>query len=416
VRILHVNKFLYRKGGAEGYMEDLAALQEEAGHTVEYWGMEHPENTHLGLDGTLAPFMELEHPPGGLPDRARMVGRMVWNRRAEQGMAEAIRRFRPDVAHLHNVYHQLSPSILKPLAGAGVPVVLTLHDYKLVCPTYQFLDQGEICTRCVGRRFWNAPLTRCRDGSLLASTTMALDISIHTLLRSYGRVDAFICPSGFLAGQMAAGKVFPDRLHVIRHFVDLAGVAPKPQPGGHVVLAGRLSHEKGADVAVRAMARLGDGAHLHIAGDGPDRAALEALAAREAPGRVTFHGRLTRHRLLDLLRESSVAVVPSVWHENQPMAVLEALAVGLPVVGTELGGVPELVAPGVDGELVPHGDPDALAAALGPLLADPDRAFAMGRAGRAKIEREFPPALHLERVHGLYQTIGVSGAEGSRTS
>jgi glycosyltransferase involved in cell wall biosynthesis len=410
VRVLHVNKFLYRKGGAEGYMEDLGALQERAGATVGYWGMDHPENTHLELQDTFPSFVEFDDPPHGVVERTKMVGRMVWSLQAQRGMAAAIEAFRPDVAHLHNVYHQLSPSILSALHRADVPVVLTLHDYKLVCPTYQLLDQGEVCTACVGGKFWNAPAKRCRNGSLLASATMAVDLSVHTLLRSYRHVDAFICPSRFLAGQMRRGHVYPDRMHVIRHFIDLDGLEPKRTPGGNAVVAGRISAETGIDVAIRAIAHLPEPAHLDIAGDGPARAELEALAAVHAPGRVTFHGRLPKTELFDLLRASSVALVPSTWYENQPMAVLEGLAIGLPVIGSDLGGVPELVDAGEDGLLVPPGDDKALATAIGDLLSDPDRAFAMGQNGRRKIEEEFPPSLHLERISGLYRQIGVKGA------
>ena len=176
------------------------------------------------------------------------------------------------------------------------------------------------------------------------------------------------------------------------------------------MIAGRLSAEKGIDVAIRAIAHLPEPAHLDIAGDGPVRADLESLAAAEAPGRVTFHGRLPKSALFDLLRRSSVAVVPSTWYENQPMAVLESLAIGLPVIGSDLGGIPELVDPGRDGLLVPAGDDKALATAMGEILGDSTRALAMGQNGRRKIEAEFPPSLHLERISGLYREIGVKEA------
>jgi glycosyltransferase involved in cell wall biosynthesis len=410
MRILHVNKFLYRKGGAEGYMEDLADLQERAGHTVGFWGMDHPENTHVDLAGTFPSFVEFDDPPSGIVDRAKLVGRMVWSLQAQQGIAKAIERFRPDVAHLHNVYHQLSPSILAPLHRAGVPVVLTLHDYKLVCPTYQLLDHGQVCTACVGRKFWNAPVKRCRNGSFLASATMALDLSVHTALRSYRHVDAFVCPSQFLAGQMQRGKVFPDRMHVIHHFIDLDGVAPKSTPGGNAVIAGRLAPEKGIDVAIRAVGHLSDQVRLDIAGDGPARRDLEALAEAEAPGQVVFHGRLPKDKLFDLLRSSSVAVVPSTWFENQPMAVLEAMAAGLPVIASDLGGLPELIDDGVDGLLVPPGDDKVLARAIDEMARDWSRAFTMGQTGRRKIETGFSPSVHIEQISGLYRQLGAKGA------
>jgi glycosyltransferase involved in cell wall biosynthesis len=212
----------------------------------------------------------------------------------------------------------------------------------------------------------------------------------------------FICPSHFLAGKMAAAGVYPDRLRVLANFVDVPAPAPRAHPGQGVLYAGRLSREKGVDVLVEALARL-DGVQLDLAGDGPERPSLQALAAARAPGRVRFHGRLPKARVLELMRSAAVAVMPSRCHENQPMAVLEAFASGLPAVVTRLGGMPELVTPGQDGLVVAPDDPAALAAALAGLAADPARALAMGRAARAKAELAFAPARHLERLDELYR-------------
>jgi glycosyltransferase involved in cell wall biosynthesis len=155
-------------------------------------------------------------------------------------------------------------------------------------------------------------------------------------------------------------------------------------------------------VLIEAVARTG--AALEVAGDGPERAGLEALAGERAPGQVRFHGRLPKQRLLELVRSAAVVAVPSRWHENQPMAVLEAFACGVPVVTTDLGGLPELVEPGRDGAVVAADDPQALAKALEDLLADPARAFAFGRAARDKAERRFAPERHLEGLQGLYRS------------
>ena len=200
------------------------------------------------------------------------------------------------------MYHQLSPSILGALARQNVPVVLTLHDYKLACPTYHFLDKDKVCEACVAHKFWNAPLRRCRDGSVLASGTMALETSVHTLLRSYRHVDVFICPSEFMARKMGEARAYPDKMHVLRHFVDLADTPTKSAPGGEVLLAGRLVEREGGRHGIRAIALVPGDAQLHIAGDGPVRAEMEALAADVAPGRVVFHGRLPKDELHALLR------------------------------------------------------------------------------------------------------------------
>ncbi len=401
MRILHVNKFLYRRGGAEGYMEDVAVLQGAAGHEVEFFAMQHPQNRPARYASHFPQHVEMEPPPPSVAGRVRGAGRILWSTSAARGIETVLDDFKPDIVHLHNIYHQLSPSILRPLARRNIPSVMTLHDYKLVCPTYQLLDHGRLCEACLGARFRHAVLRRCKDDSLASSALLALEMRVHTTLRAYSPVHRFVCPSRFLARKMAEGGVFPERMRVVNHFVDVAGVPVKKAPGGPIVFAGRLSPEKGVDVLVEAMARV-NGAVLDIAGDGLERPALEDLAAGVAPGRVRFHGRLEKGALDALIRSASVVVMPSRWYENQPMIVLEAYGCGVPVVGTTLGGTPELIEDGVTGALVPPNDPEALAKALIAFVEDPRRALAMGAAGRARVESEFTPELHLRRIDKVY--------------
>jgi glycosyltransferase involved in cell wall biosynthesis len=416
MRILHVNKFLFRKGGAEGYMEDLAALQERAGHTVGFWGMDHPQNTHVELADTFPSFVEFDNPPTGVVERARMFGRMIWCREAQRGLAEAVERFRPDVAHLHNVYHQLSPSILRPIADRDVPTVMTLHDYKLVCPTYLMLDKGQLCDACVGGHFSQAVRRRCKDGSLTQSLLLASELALHHRLGAYGPIRIFVCPSRFMLETMRRGGVYPDRLRHLPHF---ARVGPRPSESTArepvVLYAGRLSEEKGPDVLVRAAGLLPPGLHVEIAGDGPRRAELEQLAADVAPGRVHFHGRLPKDALDARLAACRLVVVPSRCHENQPMSILEAYGFATPVVASRLGGIPELVVEGRTGLLVDPDDPVSLAAAVATIAEDSQRAAEMGRAGRALVEEGFTPEVHLTGLERLYREAGAPVAPATAT-
>ncbi|MGH8972814.1 MAG: glycosyltransferase family 4 protein [Acidimicrobiia bacterium] len=406
MRILHVNKFLYRRGGAEAYMEDLAALQTAAGHHVEFFGMAHPLNRPMRFAGWFPRHIELEPPPPTALGKAKGASRILWSTSAAEGMARVVDAFEPDVVHLHNIYHQLSPSLLRPLQRRGIPAVMTLHDYKLACPTYQFLDHGQPCQACLGGHYSQAIRRRCKGGSLPASTLAAVELWIHTTLRAYHPVARFICPSRFLARKMAEAGVFPDRLRWVPHFMDLAGIPSRDRPGpGPVVFAGRLSPEKGADTLIEAAAR--DGTSLEIAGDGPERARLEELADRRAPGRVRFHGLLPKAEVLALFRSAAAVAVPSRWWENQPMTVLEALATGTPVVASDLGGLSELIEPGVTGVLVPPEDPEALAMAMRPFVAGHPAAVAMGRAGREAVRAGFSPAAHLARLESIYQEAGA---------
>lgn len=412
MRILHVNKFLYRRGGAEGYMIDLAELQAAQGHQVAFFGMDHPDND-LPMVGTPPPLVEFEPPPPGVVARLELVGRMLWSRSAQRGMAEAIDTFRPDVVHAHNVYHQLSPSVVQAARRAGVPMVLTMHDYKLVCPTYQFLDRGRLCTACVTKGPWEAARRACKDGSRAASTAAAVEVAVHRRFGAYGGVGRFVAPSEFLAGQVRRAGVYPDRIRVQSNFTDLTVPADAVDQRPALVFAGRLSEEKGVDTLVRAVGRLDrsrlgladDQPLLEVAGDGPVRGELERLAGLVAPGLVRFHGRLARPDLQRLVRGATASAVPSRWYENQPLAVLESFALGVPVVGTDLGGLPELV-DGDTGWLVAPDDDQGLAAVLASVLADPAEAARRGRGARSRVEQHHSPDGHLTGILKIYAEAG----------
>jgi len=406
VRILHVNKFLYRRGGAEAYMEDLADLQAASGHQVAYFGMADQRNTHLEHARHFPSHIEMEPAPPTLAGKIAGLGRMMYSSSAARGMEEMLDEFRPDVVHLHNIYHQLSPSVLRPLGRRRVPAVMTLHDYKLACPSYQFLDHGNLCQACLGGHFQHAVTRRCKDGSLAASAAVAAELFVHTLTRAYAPVRVFICPSEFMAGRMRAAGVFPGRLRHVPHFIDTRGMATKSRPGGDPLVAGRLSPEKGIDVAIRAVGLL-EGCHLDIAGTGPEEPRLRRIANAEAPGRVRFHGLVSKQEVQRMMLDAGLLLAPSRWYENQPMVVLEALAMGVPVVASRLGGMPELVEAGATGDLVPANDHTALAAAMAPFVADPGHGYAMRRRAREMIETGFSPRLHLERVHALYHEAGA---------
>lgn len=413
MKILHVNKYLYRRGGAEAYMQDVASLQRSAGHEVAFFGMHHPKNTEQRFAQHFPRYLELEPPPPTLVGRTRALGRMLWSTSASRGIDAVIEEFRPDVVHLHNIYHHLSPSILRPLARRKVPAVMTLHDYKLACPTYLFIAHGKICEACLGGHFLQAVRLRCKDGSLTASGALALESTIHNRAGNYGGVDLFICPSHFMAAKMKQANVYPERMREARHFIDSSLYLPARAHGSGVVYAGRLSTEKGVDTLIDAFALLGTG-RLEIAGDGPQRKALMDMAEERAPGRIRFHGHLDKPALQDLIRSATVAVLPSRCYENQPLIVLEAFACGVPVICCDLGGMPELIRPETDGALVPPNDPGALAAALRTFLDDPARSFEMGQAGRVKVEAEFSTTAHLERLDEIYAEAAGSQSSSAR--
>jgi glycosyltransferase involved in cell wall biosynthesis len=403
-------------------MQDVVALQRAAGDDVEIFSTAHPANDRALYEADFPPYVEMEPAPAGALPKARAMTTMLWSRPAAKGMSAVIEKFKPDVIHAHNIYHHLSPSILSSARKAGVPVVMTLHDYKLACPTYQFLDKGEICQACVGGHFTQAVKRRCRNGSLATSGTMALELAVHTQLKSYSPVQIFICPSHFMQTSMQDAGVFPDRLRHLPHPITVGapsasaedlyqsapdGVNAMTEAPRSLLFAGRLSREKGVDTLIEAACRLparADGQPvLRVAGDGPERERLHALADA-TPGQVVFLGRLEKAEVERELEQCLALVLPARWFENQPMSILEAFTAGVPVIGTQLGGVPELINATSEGDglLVEPDDPTALAAAMKQLLDDPAEARRMGGRGRAKVHRDFSAEAHLAGLYEMY--------------
>ena len=401
MRILHVNKFGYRRSGAESYMLDLIELQQRAGHETAVFSMTHPRNEPSPFAQHYAPHVEYDPLPAGIAGKVRASALMLWNRKASSGLAAVIAQFRPDVAHLHNVYHQLSPSVLRPLRQSRTPVVMTLHDFKLVCPTHAMLDHGRPCEACLPHSFHQSALHRCKNDSVVASGLLGFELGVHRLFGAYGGVHRFICPSEFLASKMRKGGLYPDRLRHLPNFANIPDEAAADNPSGPFVFVGRLVRPKAVDVLIDAIA-LVPGARLEIVADGPERAALEQQAAVVAPSQVRFLGHVDRDTVASIMSAARAVVLPSRSYENQPMVLLEAMALGVPVIGTDLGGIPELVDGGRTGLLVPVDDPPGLAAAMQALMTNPTTARVMGDAGRERAIAVHAPERHLAQLNAIY--------------
>lgn len=407
MRILHVNKFLRVVGGSETYMLSVAELQRAAGHQTEFFGMEHEENeavvgAELGADLHLASAVALDDAKTGLRGKISAASAMIWNRDAAKAMADTVDSFQPDIVHLHNIYHQLSPSILRVLKQRQIPTVMTVHDYKLVCPSYKLLAGGELCEACIGGGFRSAVKQRCQDGSLAQSSLLAVESRLHRTLRAYDPVTLFLCPSEFLLSKLDAGGVFPDRLRHVPNFVAPAKAA-SPAPGAKLIVlfVGRLSREKGVDVLIDAANQLQGSAEVVIIGDGPETAALTAQVAQTgSPARLI--GRKRPEEVREWLSRASALVVPSRWHENQPISILEALSQEVPVISTDLGGLGELVRDGETGFTAPANDSAALAKAIDDLTSSPETIRRLGRQGAELVERCHSTSVHLQTLSAAY--------------
>ena len=408
-RILHIEKFVRRdRGGASAYMFEVMDRQRRAGNEVEVFGMANPDNEPTRYGDRFAPQVQLDPPPPGARAKAQTALRMVWSRPAADALADVVDDFRPDVVHCHNIYHQLTPSILGPVSDRSIPTVMTVHDFKLVCPTYHLIDhQGNDCTECVGGSVLPLLRKRCEAGSLAKSTVLAVEATVHRRRRSYGSIAAFLCPSRFMVDQLIAGGFPSERIRHLPNAVTIptdGDPTGRPAPGRHLVFVGRLIHRKGVDLLIDAIAPLHD-VTLTVCGDGPERAVLEERA-RSLGGRVDFVGHVDHHRICTELVKAAALVLPSRGSENQPLSILEAFANGVPAIASDSAPTRELVEPGTTGLVFPGGDVAALTATLTELVSDPDRQATMARAAWELACTDHDMSSHVASLDRVYAEAG----------
>jgi len=400
MKILAVNKFYYRRAGAETAFFDTADLLRSHGHSVVPWAMHHPENAASPYSGDFVSRKEFEGP--NTPAKAlRAAGHLLFSFEARRSLERLIVREKPDIAHLHNIYHHLSPSILGSLWKHRIPTVLTLHDFKVVCPAYTLFSKGRPCERCRNGRYSNAVLRRCGKGSLAKSVLLAAEAYLHgPVLHSYGHVDLFLSPSRFLMDEVRkmgfAGRI----VHLPNVFLADRIRPSRSAAGRRIVFAGRLAPEKGVETLLEAVGGLS--AEVRIIGSGPSLAALKRISERQTLSSISFPGHLPFPRLVDEIRDSLFVVCPSEWYENLPYAVLEAFAAGKPVVASRIGGLPEIVREGETGLLFEPGDAAGLRRQMRRLLDDPGEAERMGANARAYVETSFEPNRAYDRLMAAY--------------
>ena len=403
--LLAINNYYYRRGGAETLFLEHNRMFEAIGWQVVPFAMRHPNNlaTHW------AEYFPDEIEFGedyGIAAKLVRAPRVVYSLQARQRMRDLLDVARPHVAHAHNIYHHLSPSILPLLKERGIPTVMTLHDLKLACPAYTMMRDGKPCERCRDGKLYNVALNRCIKGSLALSSLVMVEAYVHRTLRLYeANVDRFVVPSRFLLEKLVEWGFARERFAHIPNFVDPAQFKPAEDVGRRFVYCGRLDRLKGVETLLRAAGVVRQ--PLTIAGSGPDDTRLRSIA-EQAGTDVVFTGHLNKDALLALLKDARAIVLPSEVPENAPLAVLEAYAAGRPVIGAANAGIPELIREGETGTLFPTGDVTALAEALSRFAALPDaRIAAMGAAGRRWVESDFSPSVYLQRQLDLYESLGV---------
>ena len=380
MKILLVNKFHYRKGGAETYYLTVGSELERMGHEVAYFSMKHPNNLPCKWDKyfvTQREYNDVKNPLSAVRDGIALI----YSPEAKRNFQALCEEFRPDVVHLNNVHRQITLSILDApyLKEHHVPVVYTAHDYVTICPGYLMLDgEGRVCDACLeDGKYRHCIENRCVKGSRAKSALAALEASFNRSHHSNERIDRVIAPSRFMRSKLIEGGWPEGKVLALQNFADDAilarasGVANDvtDRESPYLLFFGRLSAEKGVDVLLRAFdaaaPSLPRDMRLIVVGDGPDAAEFRELAASlDSASRIEFAGYQTGDALQTYVERASLAIASSRCRENMPYSIVEAFAAGTPVVGSRIGGIPELVANGVTGFACEPGDVATMADAM----------------------------------------------------
>jgi glycosyltransferase involved in cell wall biosynthesis len=406
MKILFINKFYYLRGGAERSFFETKRVLQERGHQVIPFSMQDERNESTPYSKYFVNNVDFNR-NHSLREKIGIIPRVIYFRQARRKLEQLLHREHVDVAHLFNIAHQISPSILDSLKKFGIPVVQKLCDYKLICPTYNMLANGEVCERCHDGNFYHAVLQRCNKGSLAASLLNAIEMYAHRGLGLYRRgIDLFISPSLFLRRKMIADGVDDVPIFHLPNFIETREYAPRYGGQDYCVYFGRLSPEKGVTTLIRAMRGI-EKFRLLIVGEGLERETLEDLVRDEGLSNIEFVGYRQGDDLKEVVRDSLFVVVPSEWYENCPHTVLEAFALGKPVIGADIGGIPELISPEKDGLLFRPADVLDLRAKLLLLATDSEKATKMGINAREKVERKYGADQYFQRLMTAYkQAIG----------
>jgi glycosyltransferase involved in cell wall biosynthesis len=406
MRILYCNKYNYPFSGTEVYLFDLMRLMRDQGHDTALFAMANPCGTPTPQDRYFVPHLDFKDPRAGLLRRARLAAHAIYSQDARRRLGQLIQEFRPDVAHVRNIYHHLSPSILWELRKHKVPVIYHLNDFKLICPSYNLVARGAICERCRGGRFWHVLRDGCYAGGRAASAVLAAEAYTHRWLRTYQRcVDRFVAPSQFVRDKLIEYGWDPGRIEVLPHFQRAeSDIPPAPATDAPILYFGRLSAEKGVADLLQAMRHIPN-IQLEIAGDGPQRGTLQHLVTQLGLHNVRFVGHVTGKKLEQLITHCRFTVFPSRAYETLGKSILESYALGRAVVASDLGSRREFVREGKTGMLFPVGDGEQLVRALRDLHAEPGLADKMGRAGWELVLQCHSPQAHLERMIAIYQEL-----------
>lgn len=402
MRVLLVNTLHYRHGGPSIHTQELAGLLRDRGISAEIFAMQHPKN----LSSPISEYFpsQIDYPEllreGGVKNSFKVLKRTFYSKESRINFEKLLDNYQPDIIHLQNFLHHLTPSIIFPAIKKNIPVIWTLHDSVLVCPNTNLFDDNlkKPCTRCNSllKRLILPPLKRCKKSSFGASLVASVEALSFALIGLKKKIDFFVAPSKFLIMKLEEMGFCSDNFVHIPNFTDIR--SRKPSKGEFVLYFGRIEHEKGVFTLLEAIKGMGIPLIIAGAGSGVD----ELENAIKGFDYITYLGQLEKNELGEVLKNARFTVVPSMCYENAPMTIVESAYYSKPVIGSDIGGIPELVEHGKSGFIFRAGNAEDLEKYIDKLWNSPDIAMEMGMYANQMVTRKHSPDVYLERILRLY--------------
>lgn len=394
-----INNYYYLRGGSERVLFAEKQLLEENDVEVVPFSRAHPKNEHSKYADYFLPIIDYENL--SVLKKMWFALNIIYNNRIGRTFMRLLEEIQPHIIHAHNIYGGLTTSIIDAAQKKGIPVVMTVHDYKLICPSYLSLNHGIVCEDCRNGRFYHCLLNRCHKNTLFASTVYTAESYYNKWLRKYDSIRFLICPSRFLQSKLLDNGFSPERLIYLPNFIDFRSFMPSYDVGDYLLYVGRLSKEKGVMTLLKAVKK--SNMQVKIIGDGPMKAELVAFVRDNKMSHVTFKGYKSGEELKELYQNAAFLVIPSEWYENAPMTILEAFAYGKPVIGSRIGGIPEMIEPNKTGMLFEVGNIDQLDECVQKLWSNKTMISNMGFDARNKVEMEFSSQKHVHSLLEIYR-------------
>ncbi len=418
MKILLVNNFYYNRGGDCTYLFSLEKLLGEKGHKVITFSMHYPQNFDSEYSKYFVSYINYDEEIKdiNISSGFKVLNRTIFSREAKKKIENLIREEQPDIAHLQNIHHHITPSIFYALKKHKIPIIWTLHDYTVICPNTSFLSRGKICEKCKKKKYFWPLIARCKKDSFAASTMAAVETMMHRIMKVNDLVDVFIAPSEFLRTKFIEYGFKEEKLICLNYFIDVNLHNEGEATGDYYLYVGRISEEKGIktliDAAVNARSNRGyishkaNGSKLKIVGGGHLKEEMESYTNSKDKNKVIeFLGHKSHNETINLIKKCQFVVIPSEWYENFPFAILEAFACGKPAIGSRVGGIPELIKDTERGLVFEPGNSADLSSTIRYLLNNQDIVEEMGRNARTHVEQELSAEKHYQELVEIYKRV-----------